>query len=452
MAGRPADRRPAALPGRELHAASGSGPLRRSRRPCRRYVAAAAGQQPAHRWRWPAQMRADPALAQRRHAGAGAGRAAAPAHRRLQLHAGARHLRRATPPTNSGSTARQGFCEHIASAFVVLMRAPDMPARIVTGYQGGELNARRRLLGRAPERRPCLGRGLAGRRGLGAGRPDRRGLARPRRRVPAPGAAAGRVRRRVRRDEPRRWRSTCAPPGRRVNNGWNQWVLNYTQSRQLDLLKNLGFEAPSLAGPGDCCCSALLVARQPGGRRLDAVGAQPARPLAAPAGAGAQRGSRQAGIELPDARRRARWRRRCASASATPRSAGRLAAAPRGAALRARRRRQGLAALRASSRRWPGRAEPLVRCARAGPAAQSRRCAALRCPSPASWPPRSLAPRPRRAAPRPRSARCAAACPTPRATTRMQFADEVAAAPQPRCATGCAPPSAARAACPACRG
>jgi hypothetical protein len=29
-----------------------------------------------------------------------------------------------------------------------------------------------------------------------------------------------------------------------VNNGWNQWVLNYTQSRQLDLLKNLGFESP----------------------------------------------------------------------------------------------------------------------------------------------------------------------------------------------------------------
>ena len=31
-----------------------------------------------------------------------------------------------------------------------------------------------------------------------------------------------------------------------VNNGWNQWVLNYTQSRQLNLLKNIGFEAPSL--------------------------------------------------------------------------------------------------------------------------------------------------------------------------------------------------------------
>ncbi|HVE54263.1 MAG TPA: DUF3488 domain-containing protein, partial [Ramlibacter sp.] len=30
-----------------------------------------------------------------------------------------------------------------------------------------------------------------------------------------------------------------------VNNSWNQWVLNYTQSRQLNLLRNLGFDAPS---------------------------------------------------------------------------------------------------------------------------------------------------------------------------------------------------------------
>jgi protein-glutamine gamma-glutamyltransferase len=36
---------------------------------------------------------------------------------------------------------REGFCEHIASAFVVLMRALDIPARIVTGYQGGAFNA-----------------------------------------------------------------------------------------------------------------------------------------------------------------------------------------------------------------------------------------------------------------------------------------------------------------------
>jgi len=35
---------------------------------------------------------------------------------------------------------RQGFCEHYASAFAVMMRSAGIPARIVLGYQGGELN------------------------------------------------------------------------------------------------------------------------------------------------------------------------------------------------------------------------------------------------------------------------------------------------------------------------
>ncbi len=35
---------------------------------------------------------------------------------------------------------RSGFCEHYASAFTVLMRAADIPARVVTGYLGGEIN------------------------------------------------------------------------------------------------------------------------------------------------------------------------------------------------------------------------------------------------------------------------------------------------------------------------
>jgi protein-glutamine gamma-glutamyltransferase len=34
-----------------------------------------------------------------------------------------------------------GFCEHYSSAFVVLMRAAGIPARVVTGYQGGWWNA-----------------------------------------------------------------------------------------------------------------------------------------------------------------------------------------------------------------------------------------------------------------------------------------------------------------------
>ena len=35
---------------------------------------------------------------------------------------------------------RQGFCGHYASAFVTLMRAGGVPARVVTGYLGGEWN------------------------------------------------------------------------------------------------------------------------------------------------------------------------------------------------------------------------------------------------------------------------------------------------------------------------
>ncbi len=35
--------------------------------------------------------------------------------------------------------SRQGFCEHYASSFVMLMRFAGIPARVVTGYQGGQL-------------------------------------------------------------------------------------------------------------------------------------------------------------------------------------------------------------------------------------------------------------------------------------------------------------------------
>jgi len=35
---------------------------------------------------------------------------------------------------------QRGFCEHYAGTFVFLMRAAGIPARVVTGYQGGEMN------------------------------------------------------------------------------------------------------------------------------------------------------------------------------------------------------------------------------------------------------------------------------------------------------------------------
>ncbi len=53
-----------------------------------------------------------------------------------------------TPPPLGAHSAddflfktREGFCEHYTSAFTILMRAAGIPARVVTGYQGGELNS-----------------------------------------------------------------------------------------------------------------------------------------------------------------------------------------------------------------------------------------------------------------------------------------------------------------------
>lgn len=52
-----------------------------------------------------------------------------------------------SPPLLSGDTVDQflfetksGFCEHYASAFTIMMRAAGLPARVVTGYQGGIKN------------------------------------------------------------------------------------------------------------------------------------------------------------------------------------------------------------------------------------------------------------------------------------------------------------------------
>lgn len=51
------------------------------------------------------------------------------------------------PPTLAANSvddflfnSRKGFCEHFASAFTMMMRAAGIPARVVTGYQGGEFN------------------------------------------------------------------------------------------------------------------------------------------------------------------------------------------------------------------------------------------------------------------------------------------------------------------------
>ncbi|WP_252374538.1 DUF3488 and transglutaminase-like domain-containing protein [Hydrogenophaga sp. 2FB] len=139
---------------------------------------------------------------------------------------------------------RQGFCEHIASSFVILMRALDIPARIVTGYQGGELNGVDGYW--TVRQRDAHAWAEVWQQGQGWVRVDPTSAVAPGRtgslqRLSAPeGAFAGAI---------RNFNPTLAAQLRAtweaINNSWNQWVLNYTQGSQLDLLKNLGFKSPS---------------------------------------------------------------------------------------------------------------------------------------------------------------------------------------------------------------
>lgn len=143
---------------------------------------------------------------------------------------------------------KAGFCEHIASAFVVLMRALDVPARIVTGYQGGERNAVdgfwtvRQSDAHAWTEIWVAERGWVRVDPTAAVAPSRVGalqrLQLPRGVVASAfGTALGTLSPGLLAQLRASWEA--------LNNGWNQWVLNYTQGRQFGLLKNLGFDTPS---------------------------------------------------------------------------------------------------------------------------------------------------------------------------------------------------------------
>jgi protein-glutamine gamma-glutamyltransferase len=140
---------------------------------------------------------------------------------------------------------KEGFCEHIASSFVILMRALDIPARIVTGYQGGEINTLDGFW--TVRQRDAHAWAEVWQPGTGWVRVDPTGAVSPGRigafeRLAVPqgavGAAIGAV-------MPIGLITQMRAAWEAVNNSWNQWVLNYSQARQLDLLKSLGFQSPS---------------------------------------------------------------------------------------------------------------------------------------------------------------------------------------------------------------
>ena len=146
---------------------------------------------------------------------------------------------------------KAGFCEHIASSFVVLMRALDVPARVVTGYQGGEFNA---VDGYWVVRQSDAHAWVEVWQAGGWVRVDPTSAVSPERieslqRLASPTGAFGGV---INSVLGNMWGTVGFNPliqlrsaWDAVNNTWNQKVLNYTQAKQFELLKNLGFASPS---------------------------------------------------------------------------------------------------------------------------------------------------------------------------------------------------------------
>ena len=141
---------------------------------------------------------------------------------------------------------RAGFCEHYASAFVVLMRAAGIPARVVTGYQGGELNpADGYITVRQSDAHAWAEVWLED---SGWKRVD-----------PTAAVSPQRIERNLSSAIPRHLlgglitlngasQSWLAPLRKwrqgweAIGNAWNQWVLNYTPERQRNFVRSLGFE------------------------------------------------------------------------------------------------------------------------------------------------------------------------------------------------------------------
>jgi transglutaminase-like putative cysteine protease len=140
--------------------------------------------------------------------------------------------------------SKRGFCEHYASSFVFLMRSAGLPARVVTGYQGGEINpVDQYMIVRQSDAHAWAEVWLEGR---GWVRYDPTAAVSPAR-VESGVAAA------VSATDPLPLMARTSLTwlrGLRYNwdalaNKWNQLVLGYNPERQREFLSRLGMSEPS---------------------------------------------------------------------------------------------------------------------------------------------------------------------------------------------------------------
>ena len=134
---------------------------------------------------------------------------------------------------------KAGFCEHFASAFTVLMRAAGIPARVVTGYQGGDLNPVDQIITvRQSDAHAWTEVFLAGR---GWVRVDPTAAAIPQRVSVGLARALPQnegLRLMLRADMA--WLRAARYQWEALAHKWNVWVLGYSPERQRELMLSLG--------------------------------------------------------------------------------------------------------------------------------------------------------------------------------------------------------------------
>lgn len=153
---------------------------------------------------------------------------------------------------------KKGFCGHYASAFVTMMRGAGVPARVVTGFHGGEWNRiRQYLLVRQSDAHAWAevwidGRGWTRFDPTAAAAPQRlmNGLASL---VPQAGSATDRFIREI------PWLSDMRQRWDALNDWWNERVVKFDLQTQLDLLRWLGFESPDWRMLGYLLAAGLVV-------------------------------------------------------------------------------------------------------------------------------------------------------------------------------------------------
>ena len=136
---------------------------------------------------------------------------------------------------------RQGFCEHYASAFAVMMRAAGIPSRVVLGYQGGEMNRDYMIVRQADAHAwtEVWLEGLGWRRfdPTAAVAPERVDSGRAGAMFDGLGEAWGM-------SAPPKFVYDLSLTWDSINAKWNEWVLGYGPENQERFMEWLGFENP----------------------------------------------------------------------------------------------------------------------------------------------------------------------------------------------------------------